>query len=86
MSALYMQREKLRRKNTIHSTRGWKTFSEKSQIKKCFRICMQRIRWRDGITDSMNINFGKLWKIIEDRGAWCAAIHGVTKSQTQVPH
>ena len=42
----------------------------------------QRIRWLNGITDSMDMNLSKLQEIVEDRGAWCAAAHGVTKSQT----
>ena len=42
----------------------------------------QRMRWLDGITDSMNMNFSKLWEILKYREAWCATIHGVTKSQT----
>ena len=39
--------------------------------------------WLDSITDSMDMNLSKLWEIVEDRGAWHVAVHGVTKSQTQ---
>ena len=40
----------------------------------------QRMRWLDCITDSMDMNLNKLWKTVEDRGAWHVAVHGVTKS------
>ena len=71
------------------------TWGEKTEISRSFkpthwkrtwcwerRMGWQRMRWRDKIIKWMDMNLSKLWEIVEDQGAWCAEIHGVTKSQT----